>query len=492
MEICYRAASVYIIFFFLFGTIPLGGDASATFDNGPSYRIVCNYDYENEVGMAIDEAATSIHIAMYLVVIGNTVETLIDKLVTAQERGVEVKIILDNDNDDDEDQDEADYAETYMKDLGLTVKLDKAPKMLHSKMLIIDNRTVIIGSTNWSDNSILNNNEANARIDDPRVAAYYERYFQAAWKDASEDFDLGIENYNGVTPLIDRDYFPGLMSAIEGATERIYVLHYAFKLSGYDDSLSDKMFDAMVNASGRGVDVRVCLEYSSWEDYINEMNQYTINRFSSNGVDAYFDDEWQITHTKLMVVDDSTILGSTNWAYSGLNYHHNADVLIRNAAFTKDMVDFYREYWLDEDEIIPEDISIYRQFSEDELESGGMLRASGYVNLDLERLPGVKVTYWVEDISGAVVVSSRGVRTDADGKYDISLKMPVEEGTYVVFLSVKHEEMVTVESKEITVLGNDSDADEWDSGKLLKILIISALFALVVLVLLLMIFNKNE
>ncbi|MDP6156748.1 MAG: phospholipase D-like domain-containing protein [Candidatus Thermoplasmatota archaeon] len=490
MKIFYRAASVFIIFFLLFGTIPLGGESSATFDNDPSYRIVCNDDYEYEVGMAIDEAATSIHIAMYLVVIGNTVETLIDKLVTAQDRGVEIKIILDNDNDDEDNPGEEDYAETYLKDRGLTVKLDTAPKMLHSKLLIIDNRTVIIGSTNWSDNSIENNNEANARIDDQKVAAYYERYFQAAWKDASEDFDLGTENYNGVTPLIDRDYFPGLMSAIEGATERIYVLHYAFKLSGYDDSLSDKMFDAMVNASGRGVDVRVCLEYSNWEDYINEMNQYTINRFVSNGVDAYFDDEWQITHTKLIVIDDSTILGSTNWAYSGLNYHHNADVLIRNADFTRDMVDFYREYWLDEDEILVGDISIYRQFSSDDVTSGGILRASGYVNIDSMRFPDATLVFWVEDTSGAVVIDSQELRTDAEGKYDISLKMPVKGGRYVVWLSVSHEGTETMESKEITVTGNDADANVWNGGKLLTILIISAVSALIVLVLLLMVLKK--
>jgi len=246
----------------------------------------------------------------------------------------------------------------------------------------------------------------------------------------------------------------------------------------------------MVNASGRGVDVRVCLEYSNWEDYINEMNQYTINRFVSNGVDAYFDDEWQITHTKLIVIDDSTILGSTNWAYSGLNYHHNADVLIRNADFTRDMVDFYREYWLDEDEILVGDISIYRQFSSDDVTSGGILRASGYVNIDSMRFPDATLVFWVEDTSGAVVIDSQELRTDAEGKYDISLKMPVKGGRYVVWLSVSHEGTETMESKEITVTGNDADANVWNGGKLLTILIISAVSALIVLVLLLMVLKK--
>jgi len=494
MGIFYRAASVFIIFFFLSGTISLGGDVSAAETSHDRLEIICNWMYADEVGLAIDEADTSIHIAMYLVVIGNEVEKLIDKLVIAQDRGVEVKIIMDNDNDDGDDQGEEDYAETYIRDLGLTVKLDRESKMLHSKLLIIDNRTVIIGSTNWSDNSIMNNNEANARIDDPRVAAHYEMYFQAAWVDASEDFDLGINNYNGVTPLIDRDYFQELKSAIDGAEKRVYILHYAFKLSDYDDSLTNILFDSIVNASRRGVDVKVCLEKTDWEemDYINVMNQYTINQFSSNGVDAYFDDEWQITHTKLIIVDDSTILGSTNWAYTGLNIHHNADVIIHNAAFTRDMVNFYREYWLDEDEILSGEISIYRQFSSEKVESGGILRVSGYVNMDSTRLPGTNITFWIQDASETVVIDSEEVITDAKGKYDISIKMPVEEGSYVVLLSVIHEGTKTVELKEITVGEKDAGADEWADGKLLKIMIISALFALVMLVALFMVLKKKE
>ena len=208
-------------------------------------------------------------------------------------------------------------------------------------------------------------------------------------------------------------------------------------------------------------------------------------------MDAYFDDEWQITHTKLIVVDDSTILGSTNWAYSGLNFHHNADVIIRNAVFTRDMVEFYREYWLDEDEMLPGDIFIYKQFSSDKVVGGDKLRASGYVNLDSQRLRGVKVEFWVEDSSGAPVIDRNEVETDDEGKYDISLKMPSKKGNYRVWLKVVHLGSETVESKEITVTEKNDGGNEWNNGKLLKILIISVLSALVVLVLLFMVLKKK-
>ena len=485
MGVFKRTASVLIILFLLLVTIPFGGDVSSAETPPVRSEIICNWMYADEAGDAIDEAEESIHVAMYLVVVGYTVEWLIDKLVGAQDRGVEVRIIMDN-----EPEVHHDDTFEYLEDRGLTVKMDNSDKMLHSKMLIIDNRTVIIGSTNWTDNSINNNNEANARIDDERVAAYYERYFWEAWADDDHDFELGIENYGGITPLVDRDYFPNVRDAIDNATERVFILHYAFKLSGYDDSLSDLLFDSIVNASRRGVNVKVCLEYSDWEDYINEMNQYTINKFVSSGVDAFFEDEWQITHTKLIVVDDATILGSTNWAYSGLNLHHNADVIIRDRGFTEDIIYFYSDLW--GDYVPPGEVKIHRQLSSYEVEPGGDLEITGYVWVDDEVYPDAELSYWLEDENGDVVTKRANVVTDADGEYEIGMTVPERGGTFTLKMSVNYEGNETVVERKITVTGSDQEEPDEEKGLSVKVLVILGVFGFVGIVLFLRVLFKKE
>lgn len=458
---------------------------------GSEVDIVCNWMYADEVGWAIDEAEESIDVAMYLVVIQSTVSWLVDKLVEAQDRGVEVRIIMDNDNDEEgADAGDDDYALTYLTGKGLDVKLDRQEKMMHSKMLIIDGRTVIVGSTNWSDNSINNNNEANARIDDTGVAGYFERFFEAAWDDASEDFELGAESYNGITPLVDRDYFPNVKDAIDGASERLFLLLYAFKLSDYDDSLQNRLFDAIVNASRRGVDVRVCLEYSDWEDYINEMNQYTINKFKLQGVNAFFDDEWQITHSKLIVVDDATILGSTNWAYNALNFHHNADVIIDDRRFTADMVEFYADLWGVEG-AAPGEVTVSIKTSRDAVTAGDTLDVSGYVTLDRGRYREANISCRVEDASGKKITDDINGICDEDGEFFFSVVMPDESGDFIVRAKVVHNGTSVSGTRSVRIEQRESAGEGFFLSGNLRILVIVGIFVLATVLLLLMLLKKR-
>ena len=60
---------------------------------------------------------------------------LVDALVAAKQRGVDVKVYLDQNFDDD--------PQNYT----------------HSKLLVIDNKVTVFGSTNWRKTSITRNNE---------------------------------------------------------------------------------------------------------------------------------------------------------------------------------------------------------------------------------------------------------------------------------------------------------------------------------------------
>jgi phosphatidylserine/phosphatidylglycerophosphate/cardiolipin synthase-like enzyme len=54
----------------------------------------------------------------------------------------------------------------------------------HNKLVILDGRSVLIGSQNWSDTAITKNREASLLIDFPEVAAHFGEIFASDWDSA--------------------------------------------------------------------------------------------------------------------------------------------------------------------------------------------------------------------------------------------------------------------------------------------------------------------
>jgi hypothetical protein len=92
-------------------------------------------------------------------------------LISAKQRGVEVKVILDqNINFESESMDDAvgsnknQKAYELLRKNNVSVFFDTSDVYTHAKVIVIDNETVILGSTNWSKAALTRNNEANVLI----------------------------------------------------------------------------------------------------------------------------------------------------------------------------------------------------------------------------------------------------------------------------------------------------------------------------------------
>ena len=68
------------------------------------------------------------------------------------------------------------------------VRKDGNPAFLHHKVIVIDERIVITGSLNFTDNADQNNNENVIILDNPEIAKLYMQEFQKVW-DAGSDPD---------------------------------------------------------------------------------------------------------------------------------------------------------------------------------------------------------------------------------------------------------------------------------------------------------------
>lgn len=124
----------------------------------------------------INSAKSSIFLVMYLIsTSSNQPEAgpsqLLHALVKAKERGVDVKVILDqNINFETESLDAAvltnknQNAYEFLKKNAVAVFFDESKTYTHSKCLVIDNKTVLLGSTNWSKSALTRNHETNLLV----------------------------------------------------------------------------------------------------------------------------------------------------------------------------------------------------------------------------------------------------------------------------------------------------------------------------------------
>ncbi|MDP3742470.1 MAG: phospholipase D-like domain-containing protein [Candidatus Micrarchaeota archaeon] len=104
-------------------------------------------------------------------------QPLEDELAAAVARGVDVRVIL-----------EGSISSNFPKSRELLAKGVKVKwgsssfSLTHSKFIIIDGETVIVGSNNWTFHSFNLNREASVKIQNAEVAGKFVEIFNADWE----------------------------------------------------------------------------------------------------------------------------------------------------------------------------------------------------------------------------------------------------------------------------------------------------------------------
>jgi HKD family nuclease len=122
---------------------------------------ISNRAYFDATINEINNAKEEIYVAMYSMYVrpsevDNPVYKLITALIQAQQRGVAVKVYLDS-NKSNAKSNKAAYE--LLSEAGVPVYFIDPKLKLHAKTILIDGRTVIDGSSNWTQNAIESNIE---------------------------------------------------------------------------------------------------------------------------------------------------------------------------------------------------------------------------------------------------------------------------------------------------------------------------------------------
>ena len=141
--------------------------------------------YSETVHDLVNSAQHSIRVILFTIryyprASSSTVNYLVDDLASAAQRGLSVEVILEDSSAHAKDNAEENRrAGERLEKAGVKVYYDSPTTTTHVKLLIIDNRYVVIGSTNWSYYAFEKNHEASVLVDSSELAEYYSRYFES-------------------------------------------------------------------------------------------------------------------------------------------------------------------------------------------------------------------------------------------------------------------------------------------------------------------------
>lgn len=131
--------------------------------------------YQGQVYALLDGAQSSIVLSMYLIRPGedpkHPVNRLLEDLLEARKRGVEVTIYL---NTKFKNRNPLKVVEDpwfdRLRKAGVAIHLISPVRRLHDKLVIVDRRSVVEGSTNWSVSAIAENLESATIIESSELA----------------------------------------------------------------------------------------------------------------------------------------------------------------------------------------------------------------------------------------------------------------------------------------------------------------------------------
>lgn len=250
----------------------------------------------------------------------------------------------------------------------------------HQKFLVIDKKTVIVESANWSKSAIpkatapgsfkKGNREWFIRIDDADVAKWFTGLFEAdfaipedAGLEAAEPFPPPLPGFSvaaetevpgqvfdfktiadpaaTVRPVLSpNNYLKEVKALLKAATKSIYLQQqYVLAGNGVKDLIKVM---AKKKAADPDFDIRVISSAAFPANWAK--TQATLDAAGLLGtLKAVNPDSFTHCHNKGVIVDDEVVLvSSTNWSMNSITRAREAGVLVRSAK----IAEYYRDVFL--------------------------------------------------------------------------------------------------------------------------------------------------
>jgi len=271
----------------------------------------------------IKNARSSIDVVMYEF----QDKVIADALITAEKRGVTVRVILDQGYfGKEEKMNEPSYA--YLASSGVPVHW--APNyfaLTHQKTLIVDGQEALIMTFNLTPQYYATGRDFGVVDTDANDVGAIEDTFTADW------------NSQKIIP----DNGDDLVWSPNSAPDTLMIINSARKeLDIYNEEMADsRVVDALILAEQRGVDVKVVMTYATaWKPAFAELKSAGVQLHLFHGEKGVY------IHAKMILADDSTaFLGSENFSHTSLDQNRELGIFLSDPSIISSLVSTFSTDW---------------------------------------------------------------------------------------------------------------------------------------------------
>lgn len=302
---------------------------------------------------------------------------VVDELKKAGKRGVHIRFLIDSK-----------FYSTYPDDAdklrlikNLTLKTIDYGKLaggvMHAKYFIIDDKTVYFGSQNFDWRSLTQIHELGLLVKNKKFASMVKDVFNTDWEIASGmskfkalkrkkywiPITVGEKNEDvQITPVFaPKKVIPdrrlsnekNILKLIKDAHSRIEVQVMTFSPVGYSGEFYFRLFEALMEAANKGVNVRLIV--TDWSvghpaiDYLKSMSilpNIDVKISSIPLAPEGFIPYARVEHCKYMVVDDDKAwIGSSNWTKDYFYSSRNVGAVVKGKKMNQDLHRIFQKSW---------------------------------------------------------------------------------------------------------------------------------------------------
>jgi phosphatidylserine/phosphatidylglycerophosphate/cardiolipin synthase-like enzyme len=248
---------------------------------------------------------------------------LLNELVNAKNRGVDVRVMFNDDS----------INVKALRDFLTSNNIPYKERDLHSKIVVIDDKWVYVGSSNWRVSSLQYNNELNIKSNNVKVIKSANDYLNAIWNNMPT-LNLVSSSIYTAEELLSGGYYDSVKRSIDNSIYSIrLIMKYIDPYSTDPNHKPSNLLRSLVDAKNRGVDVRVIIDDtvpSSVRDFLK-----------NNKIPTKLDpSSTQSTHVKSILIDDTVYVGSHNWQSVNLSVGDTTIKVNNNIAISNIKDDF--------------------------------------------------------------------------------------------------------------------------------------------------------
>lgn len=326
----------------------LGSDSDTSF-SGDWYTVYFTEPQANDdtIEKVVIKAIDSANETLDGVFFEFNVEGITEAVIRAEERGVEIRLVMDDDHAVFDDESTVEDLE----DAGIEIVDDSRGALMHHKFMIIDGKELWMGSMNFTQNGLYRNNNNLVRLENAGVIENYQAEFEELFVDKAfsrtanprpvpnrelKDGDTIVETYfspeDGVL-LEER-----IVELINDAESSVYIMTFVMT--------SDLIGEAALARHNDGIKVEAVFENTGSLTEFSEMP-----RLGCAGANVRQDGNPGILHHKVIIIDEDIVLtGSFNFSNSARDNNSENVLIIHDAEFAKGYVEEFERRFAEGEE----------------------------------------------------------------------------------------------------------------------------------------------